>query len=93
MGRRAARRDRNEPEIIAALEAVGASVQPLEAGGGGVPDLVVGFREVNYLLEVKAPTGDLTPAQKRWHPSWRGQVCVVRTVEEAWAAIGAEVSP
>lgn len=33
----------------------------------------------------------LTKDQRDWHPAWRGQVAVVRTVEEALAVIGAEV--
>jgi len=92
MGRRAAQRDANEPEIVTALEAVGASVERLDAGPGGIPDLLVGYRGANYLLEVKTASGKLRRAQLTWHPEWRGQVSVVRTAEEAWAVIGAEVA-
>ena len=42
--RRAARVDRNQAEIVVALRAGGASVQPLHAVGKGVPDLLVGWR-------------------------------------------------
>ncbi len=36
--------------------------------GAGVPDLLVGFRNKNYLIEVKVPGGRLTPAQLGlWH--------------------------
>jgi Holliday junction resolvase len=90
MVRRAARRDTNEPEIIEALRAVGATVQSLDERG--VPDLVVGFRGVSYLIEVKTAKGKLTRDQVAWHAGWKGQVAVVRTVEEALAVIGAEVS-
>lgn len=48
-------RDTNEPAIVKALKAVGASVTPLN--GTGVPDLLVGFRGQTYLLEVKLPLG------------------------------------
>ena len=89
MVRRAARRDTNEPEIIEALRAVGATVQSLDERG--VPDLVVGFRQSTYLLEVKTAKGKLTKDQVVWHAAWKGQVAVVRTVEEALAVIGAEV--
>ena len=92
MGRRAAKVDANQGEIVAALRAVGASVAPAHTMGGGFPDLVVGHQGVTYLLEVKTPKGKLTPDQERWHPEWRGQVSVVRTAEEAWAVIGAEVA-
>jgi hypothetical protein len=92
--RRAAKVDRNQPEIVAALRQVGATVQILSAVGEGCPDLLAGYRNVNYLLEVKdglAPPSDrkLTRPQVDWHRDWRGQVCVVTSVTEALQAIGA----
>ncbi len=51
--RRAANVDRNQPEIVAALRAAGATVEYLHAVGGGCPDLLVGYRGANYVLEVK----------------------------------------
>jgi len=50
----AKRRDQNEPDIVKALRAAGAYVQLLEQGGG-VPDLLVGYRGRTYLVEVKNP--------------------------------------
>jgi hypothetical protein len=50
MRRYAARRDKNERVIVAALEAVGAAVQQLDPP---LPDLLVSFRDVLYLIEVK----------------------------------------
>ena len=87
--RYAARTDANQREIIAALEAVGASVFPSFRLGGGFPDLVVGFRGATYLLEVKTPTGRLTPAEERFFAQWRGHAAVVHDAEEALRAIGA----
>jgi hypothetical protein len=95
--RRAAARDANEPELIKALRQVGASVQPLSAPG--VPDLLVGYRGVTYLLEVKMPLGPkggedkrkLTPDQRAWWLAWRGRhPSVVHDVKEALRAIGVE---
>ena len=92
--RRAARTDANQPAIVAALRAVGASVQHLAAVGDGVPDLLVGWqRRLNLLMEVKdsakAPSDRrLTPAQFLWHREWRGTVEVVTTVEEALNVLG-----
>lgn len=45
--------DRNQPEIVSALRSIGASVLITSNQGGGFPDLVVGWRGHNYLLEVK----------------------------------------
>jgi hypothetical protein len=53
----ARKRDVNEKTIIAALRSVGATVQQLDAPG--CPDLLVGFRGVNTLMEVKQPGVDL----------------------------------
>lgn len=89
MPRRAAKIDANQPEIVLALRAVGASVECMQAAGSGFPDLVVGYRGVNYLLEIKTAKGKLTKDQKTWHPLWRGQVEIVRSVDEALLAIGA----
>lgn len=93
--RRAAKVDRNQPEIVAALRAVGASVQPLHAVGQGCPDLLVGFRGQCFAIEVKdgslAPSDrKLTPAQQDWHRDWRGHVAVVLTAEDALRVIGVE---
>lgn len=93
--RRAAKIDRNQPEIVAALRAVGASVQPLHAVGQGCPDLLVGFRGQCFAIEVKdgnlAPSDrKLTPAQQQWHRDWRGHVAVALTVADALRVIGVE---
>lgn len=82
--------DSNQAEIKAALLAVGCSVQLIEGANGqaGVPDMVVGVRGHNYLLEIKRPKGKLSPKQAAWHQAWRGQVHKVETVEEALAVVG-----
>ena len=93
--RRAAKIDRNQGEIVDALRKVGATVQSLAAVGGGVPDLLVGFRRQTYLLEVKdgqkpPSQRELTPDQVQWHCAWGGGACVVvNSVDEALTAIGA----
>lgn len=81
------RRDANEKAIIEALRAAGASVQQLS--GLDVPDLLVGHHGINFLLEVKMPKGELSDGQFEWVKRWRGRdVYVVRTVDEALAAVG-----
>jgi hypothetical protein len=97
---RAKRRDANEPEVVIALEAVGATVTRLD--GDGVPVLLVGFKGCTFLLEVKNPNakgggkyntggGCLTAEQAKWWSSWTGeQAIIVYTPAEALAAIGAD---
>ena len=93
--RRASKIDRTQPEIVAALRSVGASVQSLAAVGSGVPDLLIGWRGDTWLIECKdgslPPSGQaLTPDQVAWHAAWRGRpVWVVRSADEALAAMGA----
>ena len=83
------RRDRNEREIINALRAHGASVSQLDWWC----DLAVGFQNQNYFLEVKdgakSPSKrQLTPFEKHFHETWRGQITIVKNVDEALEACG-----
>jgi hypothetical protein len=96
--------DANQKAIVAALRSAGASVASLHGVGGGVPDLAVGYRGANHLLEVKNPARrtraglshdasrtrrDTAVAQQALRESWRGSVVVVWSVDEALQAIGA----
>ena len=81
------RRDSNEPGIIAALEAAGATVDQNPIGGGK-PDLDVGYNGVNYKIEVKTMTGKLNAKQILWASRWAGQKAVARTPTEALEIIG-----
>lgn len=81
--RRNAKVDRNQPEIVKALRAEGATVQVLSAVGKGCPDILVGYNYINYLFELKVEDGKLTPDQRVFHSQWNGKVHIVRTSEEA----------
>jgi hypothetical protein len=83
---RVKRTDHNQAEIAQALRALGASVAILAGVGGGVPDLLVGWRGQNYLLEVKNLDGRgkrLTLAEREFHETWRGQASIVESVDQA----------
>ncbi len=81
------RRDDNESDIIKALRQVGASVYQLS--GAGIPDLLVGWCQRMFLLEVKSATGKLTPKQIEFRHAWKGpQPATVRTVAEALRTVG-----
>lgn len=90
--RQAAKRDNNEGEIVAALEAVGCVVHRLSQKG--VPDLLVGYVHPisklprTTLIEVKEPRGKLTTDQEEWHALFIGEVHIVRTIDEALEAVG-----
>lgn len=79
--RYAARVDKNQSEIVAALRAAGAYVWIL-----GLPvDLLVGYRGKTILVEVKdGPRKRLTGLQSDFFASWTGDiVCRVDGVEAA----------
>ena len=78
------RSDANAEEIIAAWRRVGATVEAI----GRPVDVVVGYKGVNYLAEIKTLRGKLRPRQEAFLETWRGQVAVIRTVAEGFRLIG-----
>ena len=68
--RRNAKRDANEPEIIAFLKAAGASVERLSTKG--LPDLLIGYRQKTYLVEVKGEGKKLNANQVDFVAGWKG---------------------
>lgn len=84
--------DANQAPIATGLRQVGASVISLHRVGDDCPDLLVGFRGVSYLLEVKNPDGRdrVSEGQERFIEDWRGgPAVVVRSLQEALEVIGA----
>ena len=88
--RKNARHDDNHSQIVDVLRAHGCSVQAINAAGA--PDLLVGLRGENHLVEVKRPLGvkggvagrDLNPIQRAWHAAWKGsKPWVIRSPGEA----------
>ena len=84
--------DANQAEIVADLRKLGASVQSLTTVGKGCPDIVVGYMGVNLMVEIK--DGSNPPSRRRltldeleWHAEWRGQVAVVKSIEQARALL------
>ena len=92
--RRRARVDDNQKEIVKALRSVGATVMHLHGVHGGAPDILCGYKGVNYCLELKdgekpPSKRKLTSDQEIWHTFWAGQAAVVKNEQEALEAIGA----
>lgn len=88
--RRAACTDANQPAIVKALEAIGATVWVI----GQPVDLLVGYRGRNFVLEIKdgakpPSKRKFTPAQVLFFASWRGSAHKVETVDEAIAVVTA----
>lgn len=85
--------DSNHKAIREALESAGASVQSMANLGRGCPDLLVGLRGQNFVLEVK--DGSIPPSKRKlteheanWIHTWRGQVDVVYNAQDALACVG-----
>lgn len=88
----AKRIDANQGVIVRAFRDMGASVQILSSVGKGCPDLIVGVFGINLLVEIK--DGDKPPSQrklteheKHFHESWKGQVCIIQSVDDAFMLI------
>ena len=91
--RRRARIDANQPLIVKALREAGASVLSLSPMGGGCPDLLVGYKGRNLLMEIKDPTKKpsqrkLTDDEYVFHSGWAGNVFLVETAVEALKLLG-----
>lgn len=85
---RAARTDENQKSIVDYLRKHHMEVQHLHSVGKGCPDLLVGYKGVNVLLEIKRDeTKKLTPDQVIWHHNWRGQVATVATAQQAYDVV------
>lgn len=94
-GRRAAKIDANQPDIVKALRANRCDVLSLAAVGDGCPDLLVWspWTRSHELLEVKdgakSPSRrKLTDDQVKFHAKWGGPIHVVTSVDEALRAVG-----
>lgn len=91
------RRDLNQQDIVFNLRKVpGVTVEDLASQGGGCPDIIVGYHDLNYLIELKNPDQPpnkrkLTPDEKKWHAKWAGQVDIALTFEDCLMIIGIEV--
>lgn len=80
------RRDESEAAVIRALRAGGATVYQLSARD--VPDLLVGYRGVTRLVEVKTDRAKLRPGQAAFALRWLGAPPVVcRTAPQAVALL------
>lgn len=90
---RARRTDDNQTEIVNTFRKLGCSVHVTSMLGDGFPDVVVGFRGINYLVEIKDGTKKpsarkLTPDEQIWHDQWRGQVCIVQSIQDVIDLVG-----
>ena len=84
---RAKRVDDNQNDIVKQLRRIGCSVAVTSMVGNGHPDLLIGFRQQNFLFELKdgnksASRKRLTPDEEKFFNTWQGQVNKVESFEE-----------
>lgn len=89
MVRRYGKPDANQAEIIEALRAIPeCSVLVLSAVGNACPDILIGYRGANLLVELKNPDVHYNPKlptmvkQAEFRKSWKGQVVQAYTLKE-----------
>ena len=85
MPRYAAKVDANQSPIVKGLKDIFGpdAVFDCSRVGQGFPDIMVGVRGVNILMEIKTDKGKLTPDQVYFHKEWDGQVAVVTSLQDA----------
>lgn len=81
------RTDRNQKEITKQLRMLGFSVALTHTIGKGFPDMIVGKKGVNLLVEIKDPLKpisqrSLTPDEEYFHDGWRGSIIIAQTVDD-----------
>jgi hypothetical protein len=84
---RAKKIDANQTQIVNNLRQIGVSVFITSMLGKGFPDLVLGYRGKNYLIELKdgnkvKSQKKLTDHEQRFFDSWQGQVAKCESIEE-----------
>ena len=83
--------DSNQNDIIHALNQIPAlDVIDLREVGDDCPDVLIGYAGVNYLVEIKTPTGRMKPGQIRHFEEWPGQTAIARSLDDVLKIIGVE---
>ncbi|HEX6427989.1 MAG TPA: hypothetical protein VF008_09905 [Niastella sp.] len=90
---RAKRVDDNQAKIVEQLRRLGVTVQHLHTIGQGCPDLLLGVRGRNFLIELKDSEKTesqkrLTDDEKEFFNTWRGQVNKCETLEDILKVVG-----
>ena len=89
-----AKTDQNHSALLKQIRKLpNVSVCDLSGAGGGVPDVMLGTKGANLLIEIKRPdvapsASKLNDKQEEWHGEWRGQVAIVRTLDDVLAVLG-----
>lgn len=92
--RRKARVDDNQSEIVKALRKIpGVTVAVTSMMGNGFPDIVLSYKDFNYMIELKDGNKPkhqqkLTEDEIKFHKSWTGQIAVCSNLDEILELLG-----
>jgi hypothetical protein len=84
----AARADNNQKEITEKLVKIPGLSQFDVHRQPGFCDKIIGYRGINYLIEIKSKNGKLSESQKEFHGNWNGKIHVVYSFEEILTILG-----
>lgn len=90
---RAKRVDDNQKQIVKQLRQLGMSVRHLHMVGDGLPDIIIGYRKQNFLIEIKdhkkiKSQKKLTKDEQDFFDTWKGQVDKCETLDEILKVVG-----
>lgn len=80
--------DLNHKELIDKIRKIpNISVFSTHTIGKGFPDIVVGYKGLNYLIEIKDGSKyksqkKLTESELKFHNSWKGQVSIAENIDD-----------
>ena len=83
--------DDNQPEIVNQLRSIpGVTVWNTHQLGKGFPDIIVGYKGVNYLFEIKNRHGKLLIplSEQEFYDNWQGQTEIVYDLDEILEVMG-----
>ena len=84
---RAKRIDTNQNQVVKNLRQLGISVAITSMLGKGFPDLVIGYKKRNYLIELKdgkkaKSQKKLTECEEEFFNAWKGQINVCENIDD-----------
>lgn len=90
--RKKARVDANQKEIVTELRKLDVSVLHTHQLGKGAPDLILGYRNDNFLIELKDGSKTksqqkLTPDEIEFQNKWQGNYAVCNSLEQVLTVI------
>jgi hypothetical protein len=80
--------DNNQAQLVKQMRKIpGLTVAHTHTVGKGFPDVLVAYKGVNYLFEIKDPAKaksarKLTEDEQKFHKGWTGQIAIVETLDD-----------